>query len=251
MDRYLRSVQGAAARRVVVLLAALAGIALGGRLGLWQLDRAAEKAALQTLVDDRVRLPELDSSAMAHTPQEATAQHQRKVRLKGTWLAERTVFLDNRQMNGRPGFIVVTPVRLDAGDAALVQRGWVQRDARDRATVPQVPTPGGVVEVRGRIAPPPARLHEFASDEVGPIRQNLDLERYSRELGIALRPLSVVQDDDVTAGTDGLLRAWSSPAVDIHKHYGYAVQWFALSALIASLYVWFQLIRPRRAGTSS
>jgi surfeit locus 1 family protein len=44
---------------------------------------------------------------------------------------------------------------------------------------------------------------------------------------------------------DGLLRQWPKPAVDIQKHYGYAFQWFALCALLAGLYVWFQLLRPR------
>ncbi|MEO5695997.1 MAG: SURF1 family protein, partial [Burkholderiaceae bacterium] len=29
------------------------------------------------------------------------------------------------------------------------------------------------------------------------------------------------------------------------KHYGYAFQWFALSALMTGLYVWFRLVRPR------
>jgi surfeit locus 1 family protein len=33
----------------------------------------------------------------------------------------------------------------------------------------------------------------------------------------------------------------------VQKHYGYAFQWFALSALIIGLYAWFQLPRPRRA----
>ena len=36
------------------------------------------------------------------------------------------------------------------------------------------------------------------------------------------------------------------PAVDVHKHYGYAFQWFALAGLITILYVWFQLVRPAR-----
>jgi surfeit locus 1 family protein len=45
---------------------------------------------------------------------------------------------------------------------------------------------------------------------------------------------------------DGLLRDWPAPDAGLQKHYGYAFQWFALSALILGLYVWFQLIRPRR-----
>jgi surfeit locus 1 family protein len=199
---------------------------------------------VQALIDERTRRPELPASALARSVDDAQAQHHRAVRLQGQWVLERTVFLDNRQMDGRPGFIVVTPLKLaGANDAVLVQRGWVPRDRQDRAALPHVPPPAGN-EVRGRIAPPPARLYEFTADESGPIRQNLDLERFSRELGIALRPLSLLQEGDATVYGDGLLRRWPRPAVDVHKHRGYAFQWFALCALIAGLYVWFQLLRP-------
>ena len=47
------------------------------------------------------------------------------------------------------------------------------------------------------------------------------------------------------SAADALLRQWPAPAVDIHKHYAYAAQWWAMSALITGLYVWYQLIRPR------
>ncbi|WP_275452069.1 SURF1 family cytochrome oxidase biogenesis protein, partial [Methylibium sp. T29] len=40
-----------AARRWIVLLAAVAGVALTARLGAWQLSRAAEKEALQASLD--------------------------------------------------------------------------------------------------------------------------------------------------------------------------------------------------------
>ena len=127
--------------------------------------------------------------------------------------------------------------------------GGSPRDPRDRAAVPRVPTPPFAV-VRGRIAPPPARLYEFGPDDVGPIRQNLDLGRFSRELGVALRPLSLLEEDEATLASDGLLRHWPRPAADVHKHRGYAFQWFALCALIAGLYVWFQLLRPRLGRSS-
>ncbi|MBC8056770.1 MAG: SURF1 family protein, partial [Rhizobiales bacterium] len=60
-----------------------------------------------------------------------------------------------------------------------------------------------------------------------------------------LAPLSVLQADSPSTAGDGLLRDWPHPAVDVQKHYGYAFQWFALGALMAGLYVWFQLVRPR------
>ena len=62
---------------------------------------------------------------------------------------------------------------------------------------------------------------------------------------LKLRPLSIQQLDADGAPPNGLLRHWPAPAFDVHKHYGYAFQWFAMAALITGLYVWFQLVRPR------
>lgn len=231
-------------RRVIVLLAALAGIALGVRLGLWQLDRASQKTALQAAIDSRRAMPPIEVAELATEALLAAAQHHRPVRLAGRWSAAHTVFLDNRQMDARPGFFVVTPLVIGPnGDAVLVQRGWVPRDPIERTRLPPVPTPDGEVRLLGRIAPPPSRLLEMAAESEGPIRQNLDLDAFARETGLRLRPLSVVQLE----GTDNLARRWPAPATDVAKHHGYAFQWFALAALIALLYVWFQLLRPRFA----
>ena len=231
------------------MVATVLGILLTANLGAWQLRRAAQKIALQDALESRARLPALSDADLARTPEQAEQaepQHYRPVRLRGHWVPGRTVFLENRQMHARVGFYVVTPLQL-AGrpEAVLVQRGWAPRDLRDRTLLPAVPTPPGDVEVQGVIAPPPSRLYEFATGGVGLIRQNLDLEAFGAESGLRLAPLSVQQSDSTATTGDGLLREWPRPAVDVQKHYGYAFQWFALCALTAGLYVWFQLVRPR------
>ena len=232
-------------RALVVLVATLVAVGVTARLGVWQLSRAAQKEALQSALDSRAGLPELGGQALPATDVQAAAQHYRPVRLQGEWKQGATLFLDNRQMNGHPGFFVVTPLLIGPGDAVLVQRGWSPRDMQDRAHVPTVPTPSGRVEVVGQIAPPPGRLYDFAGAASGVIRQNLALAEHARELGVSLRPWTVLQRDTPGAADDGLLRQWPRPAADVHKHYGYAFQWFALCALLAGLYVWFQLLRPR------
>ena len=255
---------------LVVLAGTLLGVLVTARLGLWQLDRAAQKESLQRALTQNASMPEIAPAALARSASAADAQHYRRVRLHGRWVAEATVFLDNRQMNGRPGFYVVTPLVLsgtghgangtggdsDAGtssktsEAVLVQRGWAPRDQLDRMRLPPVETPSGDVEVAGHIAPPPSRLYDFGGAASGAIRQNLELGAFAGETGLRLLPLSVVQDDTPGTGaaSDGLLRQWPRPTVDVHKHYGYAFQWFALCALMAGLYVWFQLVRPRLQG---
>ncbi|HWP18706.1 MAG TPA: SURF1 family protein [Burkholderiaceae bacterium] len=234
-------------RPVVVLVATVAGVALTVSLGRWQLSRAAQKEALAEELRRQAGAVPVDLSVVPPAEAAGPEWRGRRVLARGKWVAQRTVFLDNRQMNGRPGFYVVTPLRL-AGreDAILVQRGWVPRDMQDRTRLPEVPTPGGEVEIFARMAPPPTKLYEFSAQGQGPIRQNLDLEAFARETSLPLWPASLVQLDppDGPPSADGLARQWPQPAVDVHKHYGYAAQWFALAALIAGLYVWFQLLRP-------
>ena len=112
-------------------------------------------------------------------------------------------------------------------------------------------TPSGVVRVEGRIAPPPARLYDLGPEAAGRIRQNLDIGAFAQETRLKLRPWSLMQFDGLQGPTDGLLRDWTPPATGLQKHHGYAFQWFALSALTIALYVWFQLLRPRRRSAPS
>ena len=236
----------AKARVVMVLIATLVGVTITGNLGAWQLRRAAQKIALQDALESRSKMAALAAPELARTPEQVEAQHYRPVRLRGRWLAQRDIYLENRQMNGRVGFYLVTPLQLEGrAEVVLVQRGWVPRDLRDRTLLPAITTPVGTVDVEGHIAPPPARLYEFAPSIAGVIRQNLDMGEFTLETGLPLAPLSVLQTDSPGNAGDGLLRQWPRPAVDVQKHYGYAFQWFALCALMAGLYVWFQLVRPR------
>jgi surfeit locus 1 family protein len=221
---------------VITLIAV--GVTLS--LGRWQMSRAALKEQMQASVEQRGLLDKLDAAVLlANAPLETVLN--RYIGLRGRWLADKTVLLDNRQMNGKVGFLVVTPLQLEGRtEAVLVQRGWAPRNFVDRAQVPAIDTPGGVVDVNGRIVPPPAKLYELGRSEAGPIRQNLDLAPFSEEIKVPLLAVSVQQTG---LASEGLLRDWPAPSAGSDKNYGYAFQWFGLSALLAILYVWFQIVR--------
>ncbi len=230
----------------LVLLATLMTVASTATLGCWQLDRAAQKTALQAARQTQGRLPALGGAELAREATAAAAQWHRRATLEGAWMAEATVYLENRPMNGRTGFIVVTPLLLDDGRAVVVQRGWLPRDAADRGRIAAYRTAAGRVRVSGLIAPSTSRLYELGTPASGLIRQNLDLAAVALESRRTLLPLVIVEDEANPAPTDGLSRQWPQPASDVHKHLGYAFQWFGLGTLATTLYVWFQLIHPRR-----
>lgn len=243
-----------AGRFWLVTAVAVLTLAATVSLGRWQLSRAAQKEALQAEIDAQNNLPPLDQEAFLALG-DAAAQMHRPVRLHGLWLAPHTVYLDNRQMHGVPGFYVLTPFALEGSDQTLlIQRGWIQRNFTDRTELQAIETPAGLVEVTARIAPPPAHLLELgkadsAATTPAPagsslIRQNLGLEAFRAETGLPLR--TDVSLQQTGPASEGLQRDWPAPALGVEKHYGYAFQWFGLSALVVFLYVWFQFIAPLR-----
>ena len=229
----------------LIALASLATVAATMALGFWQLSRATQKQDLHAAMLAAANAPPLSAEHLVAAGGSGDWLHRRTT-LRGKWLAGQTIFLDNRQMRGLPGLYVLTPFALaESKQVVMVQRGWVQRNFQDRSLVPSIPTPEAELSLDARVAAPPAKLYEFAGNETDAIRQNLDLPAYAQDTKIALlTTLSVVQ---IGAATDGLLRDWPQPASGVAKHYGYAVQWFALAALVASLFAWFQLIGPMRA----
>jgi surfeit locus 1 family protein len=223
------------------------GVMLTVRLGIWQLSRAAEKEQRQAAIVAQMELPVLNTSDLLAAPSNFSLMHQR-VTLQGQWLPQHTVYLDNRPMNGRAGFWVITPLQLNDDRRVLVQRGWVPRHQLDRTLLPEVQTPTGVVQLQGRIAPPPSALLTLNADpsldnsdsKTARIRQNLDIDAYALQVGGAFAA-TVLQTD---SASDGMLRDWAVISAGVEKNLAYAFQWFALAALQLMLYIWFQFIQP-------
>lgn len=240
-------------RSWVLTLSAVLGVALTFRLGLWQLSRAEEKLTLQAHIEVQAQEPPL-TAEMALSHPEAWSQVHRPVVLQGQWLAGQTVYLDNRNHHGQTGFWVMTPLRWAPGQVVWVQRGWVQRDLRDAGKAPPVSTPSANVTVTGRIAAPLSHMVELAAPpattdtfQTPRIQTNLDLAQMQTLVNDNVSAVLI----QTGADSDGLRRDWPVVALSADKNKGYAFQWFALSALIAGLYLWFQWIQPHRHARSS
>ena len=214
------------------LALAAAGCAAGIALGNWQSGRAAEKTARGEAFAAALRAPPL---AVGAAPLRAEELANRHVAASGRFVAQRTVYLANRNRAGRPGFEVVTPLALSPGLAVLVQRGWVAREAREQAG-----TPAGPQRIEGIALERLPRALAFAAEQTGNVRQNLDIESYAHETGLRLQPIVIQQRND---NGDGLLRDWPSPDFGADTHRAYALQWYSLAALSAALGVVFSFRR--------
>lgn len=192
-------------------------------LGNWQVQRAGEKGELQRLIEAGADAPPVSASSLVE-PREWLA-----VELRGEWRGEATIYLDNRPHEGRPGYQVLTPLRLaDGAGWVLVNRGWVAQGA-NRSVLPEVAAEGGPVAIEGNVRWPernPFTLAPHAGD--GRLWQYIDVADYRDWARLAVRDWIVYQ---TSASPDGLVREWPRPDAGIDRHRGYAFQWYALAGL--------------------
>jgi surfeit locus 1 family protein len=174
--------------------------------------------------------------------------------VRGRYDGSRQILLDNLPSSrGEPGFRVLVPLRRDGARTLLVDRGWIPLGA-SRAELPRVALPGlgtglELVEVQGRLDElprPGLRLGPAADPDAQdwprlmnfPTRAELE-----SALGEALESRILLLDPDAEAGYE---RVWKpSLGFGPERHFGYALQWFALGLAVL---VAFLALNLRRAS---
>jgi cytochrome oxidase assembly protein ShyY1 len=245
---------------------ALLVVVLTVSLGRWQIGRADEKKALQARIEAAQRDIPLDNEALRNALDRGDPLAQlseRRVRVQGRFLPDKTVFADNRQMGGIAGFHVIAPFEITGIERpVLIVRGWVPRDPADRNALPTFITPPrqvieGQIQLRSDRALELGRFMPGPSDRLWP---NVTVERFEAWSGQKLQPWVIREGRTLAPGEPAqplgadasalgrLVQLWPAPSVGIDKHYGYAFQWFSLAGLTCALWGFFSW-RARRAGT--
>ena len=245
--------------RLLIGLIAVFGVCLTFMLGQWQLSRGEQKLHMQALLESQMNLQPLSEKDLLGLTDTHELQN-RRIQLNGQWLGELNIYLANRTLGGKSGFWVMTPLRLENNETVMVERGWAAWNPINPSEKPvNVQTPPGRVNIEALVVAPPSKMLELwsTSSQVAgssnpqtneeptylrsAIWQNFDLNLFESQTGIKIS--AVVHQ--MGEPSDGLIRQLPAQGISADRNFGYAVQWFLLSALIAVLYLWFQWIKPR------
>ena len=224
--------------RLIPFVAAALLVLLGVVLAQWQTRRAAEKQSIETQLTARALAPVI---ALGTLPVQADGLEYRRVSVRGQFVSDWPVYLDNRPQDGRPGFYVVMPFRI-AGSAThvLVERGWIGLNKANRAIMLPYQTPTGELEISGTVRRHAGRVMQLGSAaelKPGALLQNLEISDLAKASNLAMQPILIEQATTPDVAQDGLIRDWPKPSNGIDMHRGYAFQWYALAVMAFLFFV--------------
>jgi surfeit locus 1 family protein len=205
-------------------------------LGFWQIDRGAQKRAIE---DARLAsygaLP-VDEAHLMDAPAFSSA------RVEGSYDGERQFLVDNRSQRGLAGYAVITPFESVGGRRLLVDRGWVAAPA-SRSELPDAPPPSGVVKIVGTLwAASAATTDVSVWSEGWPKRvEQFDARRMGEAVGDAV-PMEFRLEEGQPGSLEPILLGEEMSST---RHIGYAVQWFAMAAALVVAYVILGVRRGR------
>ena len=217
---------------------ALLMVPLMAGLGFWQLSRADEKRAIADEFERKREKPPAVLQELRDQPAEALAYHP--VKIVGHFRRE-YFLLDNRMVHGRYGNEVIGVFEeAGNGDLVLVNRGWIVADAA-RRSLPEAPQVNGEQTLTGQVYVAPGKPYMLADKPLAegwPKRvQAVQVDKVAAALGVDaadIFPYPVRVDPQQPAA---LYVDWPVVNVSPAKHLGYAVQWFAMSFVLALLYL--------------
>jgi surfeit locus 1 family protein len=235
-------------RSVLLLGLGLVVFAILLGLGTWQVQRLHWKEGLLATIDQRIHAAPLP---LSEVEKQFAATHDvdyTPVKLTGTFLhkGERHFYAT---WEGDAGFNVYTPLQLEDGRFALVNRGFVPYDLKEPAKRLQGEVPGKVTVTGLARNPLPGKPSMMLPDN--DLAKNIfywkDRDAMAATAGLpagaVLVPFFI--DADKTPNPGGL-PVGGVTIIDLpNNHLQYAVTWYGLAAALAAVLI-LRLRRPAK-----
>jgi surfeit locus 1 family protein len=231
---------------IAFLLLGLVGAIGMPMLGIWQINRHQVRQEENAQIKKRAALAAMPFSSAV--PDDAslsdgTRFEWQRVALSGTYDPVHQVLIDNRSLNGRPGYHVVTPLRTDDGPTVLINRGWIPKEPTVDSPTPNPAATTERVTIEGRIR---ATQTKTALTPATPTQGTLailarvDIARIGQQTPDRLAPVYVETINESPRSKDSPALIPERP-LDGGSSLSYAFQWFLFTAV--GLITWPLIIR--------
>ncbi len=238
-------------------LLVLVAAAVLARLGIWQLDRLAQRRALNARVSEQQAAPVLTLDKNAGNL-DLYSMEYRSVMVTGTYLPADEIVLRNQtwetDFGPELGVKLLTPLLIEGSNVAiLVDRGWIPQADADPAARAKY-AQAGTVTVRGQLRRTDLDFNLLRKPNptlsAGQDRldawNDLDLDRLDAQIGADLLPMYLQEFPQSEQTQPPYIVLPELDPTDEGPHFGYALQWFSFAAVLLIGYPFY--IRHQEAA---
>jgi surfeit locus 1 family protein len=220
---------------LIATLLVFAGTALCIRLGIWQLDRLAQRRAFNAQFETARAESVLDLNE--EIPQDIASMEWRPVKVSGEYDFENQIALRNQYNGDQYGYHLLTPL-LFSGKAVLVDRGWIPAEGNsapsDWHKYDELNTVNLAGQIRlGQTKPVLGGVADTlpANGAKLEIWNNADLAQIANQMPYPVLPVYIQPANDTSDTTPPIP---FQPEVEITEgpHMGYALQWFTFATIL-------------------
>ena len=100
-------------------------------LGTWQIHRLQWKLDLISEINNG-----LNSEPVFYS--NTNIKNYQKVKFSGIFDFKKQIYLYSLNNKGKPGYDIITPLKINSNEILLINRGWIQKDRKDNKNINKV-----------------------------------------------------------------------------------------------------------------
>jgi len=198
-------------------------------LGFWQIERAESKALKMKAFNEMQKSPPIALTNLSPA--------WSRVFVKGFYDSSRQVLIDNQINDGQVGYKIYTPFYFD-DKAIFVDRGWIPR-GKSRSELPDIGFQSDRLRIVGSLLKPEKEV--LAGDDI--FTKNWPIVSQTKLPNIIETKFNKNFSDSVIVLEPGsnFLKEYiplQPFVISPTKHYGYALQWFTMSMVLFSMFIY-------------
>ena len=195
-------------------------------LGTWQIYRLQWKLDLINEINYG-----LNSESVPYSKKNII--NYQKVKFSGTFDFEKQIFLYSLNSNGKPGYDIITPIKINSNEILLVNRGWISNDLKNNKNINKMKSKSFEGIVKKISKPNPFKPENDIKNNVW---YSLKLEDLQNFTGYKLTNFVLYLQNSENNLVEKKIISPDLP----NNHLKYAITWYSVALSILLFFLYFR-----------
>ena len=195
-------------------------------LGTWQIYRLQWKVDLINEINNG-----LNSEPVFYS--NTNIKNYQKVKFSGIFDFEKQIYLYSLNKKGKPGYDIITPLKINSNEILLINRGWIQKDRKDSKNINKVESNSYVGILKKITKPNPFKPDNDIENNIWYSLKLTDLEDFT---GYKLSNFVLFLQNNQNNLVENKIVSPDLP----NNHLKYALTWYSVALSILLYFLYFR-----------